>query len=226
MNTPTIEGLVFDLDNTLLDRGALFVRVAELFYDEHLSETTSISRADAIAKMVLWDEDGYSDRRQMFTKWLNTWPETGLDIGSLRKWYRAATESQVKPDAEVNDFLGLLNNKQVPWGIVTNGTKSQHSKLTAAGLTQLAPFIIVSEEAGYEKPDWRIFRDALRGTGLVVPQRVLFVGDNPIADIDGAKRFRMKAAWIRRGKQFPLDLLQPDYILDHVLDVRRLVNMY
>lgn len=36
-----VNGLVFDLDNTLLDRQATFIRVAGSFYEEHLCATAS-----------------------------------------------------------------------------------------------------------------------------------------------------------------------------------------
>ena len=92
-------------------------------------------------------------------------------------------------------------------------------------MDRLASFIIVSEEAGYEKPDPRIFHDALMATGLTAPGQVMFAGDNPLADIDGAKRFGMKAAWIKRGRQYPADLQPPDHIIDHVTEVRNIVSV-
>ena len=88
---------------------------------------------------------------------------------SLTEWYRSKMERQVQPDMEINRFLAYLNYQHVPWGIVTNGSRNQHRKCRAAGLNQLAPFTIVSEGAGYAKPDPRIFRDALRATGLTRP---------------------------------------------------------
>ena len=90
-------------------------------------------------------------------------------------------------------------------------------------MDQLAPFIIVSEEAGYAKPDPRIFRDALKATGLARPEQIMFIGDNPFADIDGAKRFGMRAAWIRRAREYPVDLQPPDHIIDFVTEVRNIV---
>ena len=215
----TVRGLAFDLDNTLLDRFTAFTGVAESFYEEHLSATTSVTREDAVAMMVRWDDDGYSDRKAMLARWLSEWPEAGLDTESLTSWYRAEMERQVEPDAEVNSLLAGLNERRVPWGIVTNGSPNQHAKCRAAGLATLAPFIIVSEEAGYRKPDPRIFRDALRAIGLTAPEEVMFVGDNPVADIDGAKRFGMKAAWLRRGLPYPADLHPPDHTIDHVTEV-------
>ena len=220
-----VNGLVFDLDNTLHDRETTFIRVADSFYEEHLCATTSVTRDDAVAMMVQWDGDGYSNREEMFMSWLNQWPEAGLDMGTLTKWYRSAMERQVQPDMAVNEFLSCLNEQQVPWGIVTNGSRNQHRKCQAAGLSKLAPFIIVSEEAGYAKPDLRIFRDALNATGLTSPEQIMFIGDNPIADIDGAKRFGMKTAWIRRGRQYPVDLQPPDHVFDSVIEVRHLVDV-
>ena len=175
----TISGLVFDLDNTLLDREALFMRVAESFYDEHLYAKTFVTRQQAVAKMVEWDGDGYADRQKMLMQWLGEWPETGLDLESLRAWYRLGTAQHAGPDMEVNAFLGQLNDRGVPWGIVTNGPPSQRVKCEAAGLSKLAPFILISEEIGYAKPDPRIFGDALRSTGLSTPEQVMFVGGQP-----------------------------------------------
>ena len=134
-------------------------------------------------------------------------------------------ERQIKPDMKVNGFLANLNDRQVPWGIVTNGSKNQRRNCRAAELDRLAHFIIVSEEAGYAKPDPRIFRDALIRAGLSKPEQVMFIGDNPLADIDGAKRFGMKTAWVRRGRQYPVDLLPPDHVIDHVAQVRTIMGV-
>ena len=89
MNT-AVTGLIFDLDNTLLDRNATFFKVAESFYAEHLSGKTSVTREDAVAAMVRWDEDGYTNRATMLERWVTEWPETGLDVEAVIEWYRAA----------------------------------------------------------------------------------------------------------------------------------------
>ena len=41
---------------------ATFVRVANSFCGEYLSATTSITRDEAVAMMVLWDSDGYAKK--------------------------------------------------------------------------------------------------------------------------------------------------------------------
>ena len=94
--------------------------------------------------MVRWDGDGYSNREWMLKQWLSQWPKTGLDTESLRVWYRSAMERHIEPDVEIIDFLTGLNHQEISWGIVTNGAASQRGKCRAAGLEQIAPFIIVS----------------------------------------------------------------------------------
>ena len=216
----TVQGILFDLDNTIIDREAAFIRFASHFYDERLRDSTWMTRDEAVAKMVCWDQDGYVDRNAMIARWVDEWPEAGLEPELLLPWYRSQMKQHVQPDTDNNRLLADLNRRGVPWGIVTNGTiATQHITCEAAGIDKLAPFIIVSEAAGYKKPDPRIFRDALNMTGLTSPGQVLFVGDNPRTDIDGAKRFGMQTAWVRRGLQFPDDLQPPDYVIDHVSEL-------
>ena len=224
----TVDGLVFDLDNTLFDFERAFAGVARDFYDQHLRTTQSIARADAVAMMVRWDAEIHAVtqyvpnlRERRFARWLSEWPDTGLDIAALTEWYDDAMNQQMRPDPEVSSFLARLNARDVPWGIVTNGpSEMQRHKCQALGLDQMAPFTIVSEEVGYAKPDHRIFRDALDATGLSQPEQVMFVGDDPRTDIDGARRFGMRTAWVRRGQQFPADLHPPDQTVDSVLEVQ------
>jgi len=218
--------VIFDLDNTLLNREALFQSVAEAFYDEHLAAGHSVTRNEAVELMVLWDEDGYGARQATRRRWLNEWPNTGLDDESVAAWYGSAMDRLARPDAEVNAMLAELNERGMPWGIVTNGDSDrQRGKCRGAGLDRLASFIIVSGEMGYEKPDQRIFRGALEATGLAAPEPVLFVGDNPTADIDGAKRFGMQAAWVRRGRDYPEGLRAPDHIIDRAIEVRGILGL-
>ncbi len=53
----------------------------------------------------------------------------------------------------------------------------------------------------------------------------MFVGDNPVSDIDGARRFGMRTAWVQRGRQFPSDLEPPDRIIDNINEVHKSVRL-
>ena len=112
----TVHGLLFDLDNTLIDREAAFVRFASHFYEERLRNATTMTRDEVVAKMVLWDQDGYADRVAMFAQWVNEWPEAGLDPEQLLPYYRSEMKRHVEPDADNNRLLADLNRREVPWG--------------------------------------------------------------------------------------------------------------
>lgn len=225
MTTP-ITAILFDLDNTLFNREAAFRGVAEDFYGEFLASPAPPARDEAVALMVAWDGDGYSNRREMRERWLAEWPEAGLDFDAFNRWYRQAMDRRSAPDAPVNGFLAELNRAGMPWGIVTNGNgPNQRAKCTSTGLAELARFIIVSEEQGYAKPDPRIYRDALNALGLPSPDEVMFVGDNPVTDIAGAGAFGMRTAWVSRGRQFPADLHPPDHVIERVTDLREVLGV-
>ncbi|MDE2764998.1 MAG: HAD family hydrolase [Chloroflexota bacterium] len=220
MQPPPV-ALLFDLDNTLFDREAAFRGVAEDFYAEFLAPAALTSRDEAVALMEEWDEDGYSNRREFREAFIAHWPEADLDFDALSAWYRQAMDRRTLPDASVNGFLGDVNRAGVPWGIVTNGDgHNQRNKCRLARLGELTRFIIVSGEQGYEKPDSRIFAYALAAMGLTSPESVLFVGDNPVTDMEGARAFGMRTAWVSRGRSFPPDLPSPDLVIERVADLR------
>ena len=220
-----IKAILFDLDNTLFDREAAIRRVAEEFYREHPSVSASATQEDVVEKLVEWDEDGYGDREKMRRRWLEVWPDIGKSPGELEGWYRSAMEDTVTPDTEISEFPADLNEQQVPWGIITNGRPSQHAKCRAAGLAKVATFVTVSGEVGYEKPDSRMYQDALRRLTIEEPADALMVGDHPAVDIDGAKRVGMRAAWVHRGGEYPEGLERPDYVIDGVAEVNDLIGL-
>ena len=186
-----------------------------------------LGRDDAVALMVEWDDDGYSDRQEMRERWLAEWPEAGLDLDAFNGWYLQVMARHTLPDAAVNDFLARLNPPRHAVGH-RHPTATAATSATSAGrrgLEALTHFIIVSEEQGYAKPDPRIYQDAMSALGLASPSDVLFVGDNPVTDIDGARAFGMQTAWVSRGRQFPADLQPPDHVVEGVLDLAAVLGL-
>ena len=72
-------------------------------------------------------------------------------------------------------------------GIITNGFEEiQHPKLRVTGLNRYFDAVITSEEAGYKKPDQRIFEYALNKLNST-PDKTIMIGDDIDIDILGAK---------------------------------------
>jgi len=72
----------------------------------------------------------------------------------------------------------------------------QSGKLDAVALRAQLDAILISEAEGLGKPEVAIFHLAAARLDAS-PADCLFVGDNPDADVRGAKAAGMRAAWIR-----------------------------
>jgi putative hydrolase of the HAD superfamily len=129
-------------------------------------------------------------------------------------------------EEETLALLEALEKAGIPYGIVTNGPSQQHLKIQQLGLKHRVRCLFVSAEFGCNKPDPAIFRAA--AACLEVPcEQVLFVGDNPEADISGAKSVGMKTAWLSRGTAWPASLstIQPDYSLQSLSELSAVLNL-
>jgi HAD superfamily hydrolase (TIGR01509 family) len=95
--------------------------------------------------------------------------------------------------------LGLVSN--TPWGTPDYLWTGQLERFGLAGFFEVACF---SSDVGFRKPDPRIFRAALKA--LDVPaDRAVFVGDEPEADIGGARAAGVRSVWVDRHHRTPPD---------------------
>jgi putative hydrolase of the HAD superfamily len=186
-----LRAILFDLDNTLLDRDAARDRVIR----EWLGE-------EALSWVRPLDDGGRSDRQAFCEAVVARAPGLG-DARTFWERFRVGVADAVLPDPEVLHTLELLR-PHYPLGVVTNGGETQRTKLERAGLAALLPRVWVSSEVGADKPDPRVFLAALDGLG-VRPDEALFVGDDLERDIRGALAVGMQALWLRgdRARGYP-----------------------
>lgn len=90
--------------------------------------------------------------------------------------------------------------EKYPLTIVTNGfVEVQYEKFDKSGLKDYFSHIVLSEEVGCQKPNPRIFEEALRLNGLSADE-VVMVGDSWNSDIQGAINAGIDQIWIRKSK--------------------------
>jgi HAD superfamily hydrolase (TIGR01549 family) len=83
--------------------------------------------------------------------------------------------------------MEFLDTQEVPWSIVTNGSLLQMDVIKSLGLDRSAKALVVSSLVDIGKRDRTIFELAGLPLGFANNlESMLFVGDNPIADIAGA----------------------------------------
>jgi putative hydrolase of the HAD superfamily len=113
-------------------------------------------------------------------------------VARLEREFCDAFRACVVPTPGVVDVLRRLGARR-RLAIVSNYPcgKCIRDTLTNVGLTQFFDVIVVSGDLGYCKPHPRPFEAALHAL-RVSPTRALHVGDNWLADVQGAKRLGMR----------------------------------
>ncbi|RYP79880.1 hypothetical protein DL769_002713 [Monosporascus sp. CRB-8-3] len=191
--------VLFDLDNTLFDhnhslRSAISaVQENYAYLAEHVLEEL-IARYNAALQQAysqyLYKEITYEEadvmKVQLFFTGLglpSPTPEEGRDFRATYK--PAYRENQRATSGSIETLIRLRENGY-RLAIVSNGQiDDQTAKAEAIGIRHLVDRIVTSEEAGYCKPDRRIFEFAIEALDAS-PQMTYMVGDSLDSDIKGA----------------------------------------
>jgi putative hydrolase of the HAD superfamily len=211
--TPFIEAVLFDLDDTLLDGDA----AGEAGLRGLLTRCPAVSWPAAVAA---WDEAfgqhfpaylrGEITMAQSRAARIRAWADrmgVPVQAGSEPAWFDWYLAGYEAAWAEFGDVAGCLDALAgLHLGVITNGDgEQQRAKLAALGLDGRLEAVIISGEAGFAKPDARIFELAAAAIS-VPPHRCLYVGDNRAGDAVGAQAAGMTGVWLnRRGQPAPDD---------------------
>lgn len=192
---------LFDLDNTLFDRSSAYRAWANWY----------VALAGLGPAEVEWfcemDEDGFADRR---TVWASAKERFGLSepVDELLASQRSAYLDICQPDEAVIEALNSLRERGWRIGIVTNGeTPHQANKADRLGLLPMVDGFCASAELGIEKPDPRIFEEAIRrcsGGDPLSQEACWMVGDAPVPDIIGGRAVGLRTIWLDRGRSWNL----------------------
>lgn len=184
--------LLIDLDNTLVDRDAAFRAWARS------TVRGSGGDDDGVAAVLAADDHGYGDRAEVVRALRDATGLTGADA-VLRDRVMTEHVERIRCYPGVVEALHRQREEGVRIVVVSNGTgRQQRAKIARVGLTELVDGIVLSEEVGVAKPDPRIFAAACEGTEDGEP--VWMVGDNPRADILGARDAGLPATWVSHGR--------------------------
>ena len=106
-------------------------------------------------------------------------------LDALLVHYAGGDAWTVEPDAR--ECLEAVRARGVRTALISNWDDRLRSTLEALDLVRLFDALLISGEEGVEKPEPEIFRRAA-GRLSVPAERSLMVGDNPRADVEGARR--------------------------------------
>ncbi|MBL1073953.1 HAD family hydrolase [Nocardia sp. 2] len=207
----TIRGILFDIDDTLIDyaASARTAVVGHLAAQELLDRFESPETAAAL--WLALEEELYPRylageltfrgqqllRTERFLAHIGV---TGSDTAGWFDGYATLRDTTWRAFADVAPALGKFSGT-VALGVVSNSSLAyQTGKLRAVGLLDhFGEAILCSSEYGAAKPDPSIFHAGCALLGLP-PEQVAYVGDRYDVDGLGARDAGLRAHWLDRSK--------------------------
>lgn len=223
MTAHPMKSVLFDLDNTLINRSEAFARLFEHWHRTLPSTGRPSDREEFVSRFARRG-NGYEPLPDIYRDMLDEWPRSFPSLDAAVESHSNMMPNMVAIHPETEAMLTRFREHGVPVGVVTNGgSKTQWGKLRNTGVAALVEACVVSEEFGARKPNPAIFRHALDLIGAEA-ESTLFVGDNAEHDIIGASQMNMRTAWMSLGRAWEVQFPNPDYIVNNVWEVERLVQ--
>ena len=224
MTDQPITSVLFDLDNTLIDRSEAFRRLFRHWYDTLPTPDRPPDREEFVSRMARYGI-GYAPIPEIYEEMLEVWLGRFSSLDAAVEAHFAMMPEVVGLHPDTETMLKWFRDEGVPVGVVTNGgTETQWGKMRKTGIADLVTACVVSEEFGAWKPDPAIFNHALHLIGADA-ESTLFVGDNSEHDILGAIGVGMQTAWMRLGREWEIESAHPDYVLNAVWEAEGLVSV-
>jgi putative hydrolase of the HAD superfamily len=195
--------VLFDLDNTLVDRRGTLAGWAAGFVSRHgLGDGEQAYVLGAVAERA--------------------YPST---FGAIRVRYRLGASEEELWRAYCSDIAALVSCpsevlggldelRAAGWrvGVATNGSVDiQWAKLRATGIADHVDGAFVSEEGDARKPEGRHFALAAARCGAVLGDGGWMVGDNPVNDVGGGRSAGLRTIWVDNGRPWVPWVSAPDY---------------
>ena len=177
-----VRGVVFDLDDTLLDQKAWMVSKLELTWSEQRNILPEREPFLSLALQII--EEG--NRAHLFDALCL---QLGLDEAARTRLIETYRNARPQDRPLYSDVLVTLHRlRQLGYRIAIltdNPPASQRLKLEVCGLMPLTDALVLTAELGRQKPDPEVFTACARLLDLPSGQLVM-VGDNLYRDIEGA----------------------------------------
>jgi FMN phosphatase YigB (HAD superfamily)/carbamoylphosphate synthase large subunit len=177
-----VRGIVFGLDDTLLDQKAWILSKLELTWQEERAALPAQTVFLSTALQII--EEG--NRACLFDALCLQLDLDGATRLRLIEAYRQARPEDRPLYSDVLVTLQQLRRLGYRMGILTdNPPASQRQKLDVCDLLPLIDALVLTSELGTQKPDPKVFEECARSLGLA-PEQLVMVGNNLFRDTQGA----------------------------------------
>ena len=230
----TYKDIFIDFDDTLYDtRGNAIIALAETFsffsLDRYFDNPDFFYDNYWKTNLELWSQynRGEIDRQYLIVERFrrplslgkgleNVTVEFCLEVSDKFLDLCADKPGTVKGARELLDYLKGLGCRL---HICSNGFHEiQYRKLRACGLYDYFDTVILSEDAGANKPSKKFFDYAFEKSGAKA-ETTLMIGDNYIADIEGAMDAGMDTILYNRWDASFVPPRKPTYIVNELAEI-------
>jgi putative hydrolase of the HAD superfamily len=221
-----IKGILFDLDNTLVDFMKMKNSSVEAAADAMIDAGLDMPKDKILKELFLIYEREGIEHQFTFDKFL----EERFDyvdykiLASGINAYRRQRLASLVTYPHVQTTLLELIRRGIRLGVVSDAPKLQGwLRLVQLGLQHMFDPVVTFDDTGIRKPAPEPFLKGLEGLRLQ-PEECLMVGDWDARDIIGAKALGMKTAFARYGDNFNTGASHADYELKSIKDLLSLID--
>ena len=216
-----VQGVLFDLDGTLLDTAADFADIVQQMTEQAARPAIEYSAihqtvsngARALVELAFDIQHGHPDFEARL--------DTLLGLYAQRI---VATKATLYPG--MNALLQHMEQRGIPWGIVTNKPERfSRPLLESLGLLTRCSTLICPDHVTHSKPHPEPMLLACQQLSIE-PSGTVYVGDHP-RDIEAGRAAGMYTIAVRYGylpATPPIAQWQADLIVEHAADIHQLLR--
>ena len=228
MTMKSIKGVIFDLDNTLLD----FMKIKEFAVKAAVKGMIEaglmVDEEDSYTEIVrIYEEFGWENQKVFdvfIEKQIGHVEHKYLAAGIVA--YRRAREANLMAYPNVNKTLMALAKSGIKLGVVSDApSREAWMRIYYLNLYHFFDVVITFDDSGERKPSEKPFKLCLDALDLD-PDETIMVGDWPERDVVGAKNLGMKTAFARYGDTFGTVHSGADWDLNDIYQLFMIINEY
>jgi putative hydrolase of the HAD superfamily len=213
-----IDTLIFDLDNTLIDRNAAMQQTIKDWLTEQGYAGTPLQTA--LTDCMQRDNWGYANRLE-FSAWMLSRYGKSKDTTArqLQQLLHINNSRNVQPDLQVQTLLQNLRNQYLLVLATNGGSSTQRGKLKQSQLESFfqPEAIFVSGEMEFEKPDPQYFKKIIDKLQLDA-ESTMVIGDNLQNDIQAANACGLYTCWVSHDRKGEAGI-QPHMVIRNITEI-------
>ena len=223
-----IKGVIFDLDNTLLDFMKMKEFAVKAAVKGMIEAGLMVDEEDSYTEIVrIYEEFGWENQKVFdvfIEKQIGHVEHKYLAAGIVA--YRRAREANLMAYPNVNKTLMALAKSGIKLGVVSDAhSREAWMRIYYLNLYHFFDVVITFDDSGERKPSEKPFKLCLDALDLD-PDETIMVGDWPERDVVGAKNLGMKTAFARYGDTFGTVHSGADWDLNDIYQLFMIINEY